>query len=266
LPVLSITDTFTFLQDVGRNVATHLDLRYLFFYGDQNLRHGSGTSGIMVWGSLPLMAAGLLVLLKKKRGEGLVLLGWWMVAVLPAALVYEVPHSLRTLNALPMIILLQALGAGYFFRHNRRWLVYALSLVFIWSTWLYGYDYFNHYPKRAAASWQLSYKQLVERLKTYEGEYREIYVPEIDRYYLFHLFYHRIEPAVYREQLGKSGKGLIGSYRLGGDLDQVLALHDPQVLIVLPAENEYDATKYRLVEVVYEYDRPAFQLITATAL
>ena len=87
-------------RELIKNYTDNLSLNYLFLTGDPNLRHGTGEHGLFLLIFLPVLLIGLYELFKKQRPELLILIVWWLIALLPASVPETTPHSLRSLNAL----------------------------------------------------------------------------------------------------------------------------------------------------------------------
>ncbi len=125
-----------------KNYLAHFSPQFLFFSGDANPRHAVGGFGQMLWVEAPLLVAGLLRVCKRVRNPRArverVLLGWFLLAPLSAALTNEgIPHALRTLHGLPAPQILCALGVldlgGWVRRRwgSGKWL--ARGGAFIWG-------------------------------------------------------------------------------------------------------------------------------------
>jgi hypothetical protein len=94
------------------NYAAHLDFNFLFVSGDSNLRHGMGRHGLFLLIGVPFLILGGWRLWARERGVLLLLLGWWLAALLPASVPLNVPHALRSLNALLPLSLLIGYGVA----------------------------------------------------------------------------------------------------------------------------------------------------------
>jgi 4-amino-4-deoxy-L-arabinose transferase-like glycosyltransferase len=120
----------------ARNYLAHFSPSFLFIAGDPNGRHHAPGTGMLFWWMLPLLAAGLAVLARRRdlahRG---VLVAWLLLYPLGGSLTNDQPvHASRTLPGLPALCLLAALGLGAIVawigrRRARPPLVMALAAV-----------------------------------------------------------------------------------------------------------------------------------------
>lgn len=185
------------LKRLAVNLATNMDLRYLFFSGDPNLRHGTGQTGLML---LPLglfFFTGWITMFKRYWRQAIFLLGWWLAAIIPASIPLTLPHALRSLNALPVLALVIGYGVTVMWQSRFRWakiIATGVLLLSLLSFSLYWHDYWQHYPERSAEAWQYGYEQLAGYLNTASQSYQAIYIVPADRLYLYLLFFMKIPP------------------------------------------------------------------------
>lgn len=162
------------LQALAANYAQQLDLNYIFFTGDPNLRHGTGTVGLFYWWLLPALFVGGYWWLTQKPKAGILLFSWWLLALLPASVPTDVPHALRSLNALlPMTLILTAgvlqiilsVQAATKKLNLIRWVIWcmvAVGLIATISSYLF--DYYGAYAERSAVAWQGGYHELAAEI------------------------------------------------------------------------------------------------------
>lgn len=140
------------------NMALNLSPGYLFWSGDANLRHATGSWG--QWSPLEIAALALAVVLlvvgrRQKSREELVLWGlclWaYLAGVIPAALTWESnPHALRSLGAAPFLALV---AGGVLAKAEEHWLwIKSLLLVgaVVFVAAFVG-TYFGSYPEKSRA-------------------------------------------------------------------------------------------------------------------
>jgi hypothetical protein len=190
-----VYNQYTFLaRDLGRQMLTFFDPDYVFNTGDGNRRHSSGYVGITWWVTLPLIVIGSLSMWsRQKRILGFLVL-WWLIGILPAAVPEEVPHSLRSMNALPVLPILSAVGFTRLWQ-GRKYLAIQVSLVVIIVGFLFesvGFlkHYFSVYPHISASMWQDGYIPLAQFIAEAQPRYDVIYVDvNDDRFFLYYLPY-----------------------------------------------------------------------------
>ena len=146
------------LITLAKNILAHLSPSYLFLKGDSNLRHGTGSFGILSWlDTLAVVAFVILCVqtLRRRaslRSSGAIALCLWgfFTAIVSASLTWEgIPHALRSIGGSPFvalttgIILATALDQ---IRHITKIIIIAATAFMI----CFGYIYFAVYPERSA--------------------------------------------------------------------------------------------------------------------
>lgn len=189
--------TYT-LKELLINVGDHLSFEYLFFSGDPNPRHSTGVVGVMLPTMIPLFIAGLISYWKVNRRLVLFLLLWWAVSLLPASIPETTPHGLRSLTALPAIVLILAQGVTYLVKKSKNTHQVKLNFIYIalvvlnFITFLH--YYITQYPNETAHYWQDGNKQLAEFVSTHRSSFDHIFITDSDRLHLYLLLYLRIPP------------------------------------------------------------------------
>jgi 4-amino-4-deoxy-L-arabinose transferase-like glycosyltransferase len=196
------------VQALLKNVSSNLSLSFLFVSGDPNLRHGTGEHGLFLFPFLPFLLIGFSELAKRKPRILLLLIGWWLIGILPASVPNDTPHALRSLNALLPISLILGFGLSWVFTkegltkfvsHRPSTLqpskllkilqAIIISTIFI-SSFSFLHHYFTYYPQDSAFDWQDGYTQLATELAKQSPGVSEIWVtPFEDRLYLWLLAY-----------------------------------------------------------------------------
>jgi len=190
----------------------HLDPNWLFITGDMPRHHVPGMGLLYIW-ELPFIITGFIVLLfLKNKKSTAVILSWLLLAPIPAALTYDVPHAVRTIQMLPMLQILSAMGiiTGYEFVKKREWKsllrygVIGIFLIAVLITFLY---YLNQYFVQQnyfyAKDWQYGYKEAIEEVEKNKGRYDDIIVAStvpMDQSYIFFLYYLKYPPDVYQKE------------------------------------------------------------------
>ncbi len=156
-------------QALFANYSDNLSASFLFFTGDLNLRHGTGTHGLFLWFWLPALAVGLFAAWRKSWSITLALVMWWLAALLPASVPENTPHALRTLNALIPIALIMSVGAQRIWSwlaaqkpiisFISRSIVVLVLIVTVGEFELY---YTTTYQQKAYASWQTDFDKTMD--------------------------------------------------------------------------------------------------------
>lgn len=175
-------------SSLAKNYAAHLDLDFLFIHGDANLRHGTRQSGLFLWPLLPFLFIGAWQLWQKNRPALLILSGYWLAALLPASVPLDVPHALRSLNALLPAALIIAFGTAELTRWiwQRRRQVPSILLASIFlilylaTLGQFFWHYLTVYPQVSASEWQADFDTLTEEIAKHQHTYSYIYVQNLD--------------------------------------------------------------------------------------
>lgn len=179
---------FLQLKQFVSNYGKNLDPNFLFIHSDQNLRHTTARHGLFLLAFAPFLIIGVIGGVSKYSKSSILLIIWWMTALIPASVSYELPHALRSLNALTPITILLAVGMFEAY----RWMVkqkkqIATSIIMFWTVLLminlldFSSDYFFSYPQRSASAWSDGHKQLVVETWTLLNENPDIENVFVDR-------------------------------------------------------------------------------------
>ncbi|MBD3250103.1 MAG: hypothetical protein GF381_00845 [Candidatus Pacebacteria bacterium] len=190
------------LRELAKNFADHLSFNYLFISGDSNLRHGTGRHGLFLWPWLVPFLAGLYAVFKKRWQTGLLLLVWWLLALLPASVPETTPHALRSLNALiPLAVII---GFGFSWLTTKS----SLKLVRLWVLVLatifiqFCYHYFLVYPQISAKAWQAGYRQTARVVSRLADDVDHVYFDLADnRIFLWVLAFGDYQPQKIQSEL-----------------------------------------------------------------
>lgn len=170
-------------RDFLVNWSSHFDLDFLFFRGDTNLRQHSGYFGQFLLIFLPFYGIGMYLLFTHFRSHLSKLLGvLLLLAPIPAAMVYEVPHASRAIYLFVPFAIIIAWGIHEFSHWSKRWLLAMLSLAVLVNAGFFYADYFIEYPKRSSEAWLYSYNQVAAYVRAHYREFSQI---DIDERYWF---------------------------------------------------------------------------------
>lgn len=193
-----------FLKKLLSNMLSHFEPTYLFFWGDANLRHSTSQVGLMYISMIIPFILGWFWLYKNKPRIGWFVLMSWLGALIPASVPTTVPHALRSLNALPLMLIVLGSGMHALFNIKKSKIILPATIVLIMllELGLFWHDYWHHYPKRSASDWQYGYIQLQEYLRDNYHNYDKFIVSNIDdRMYLYTLFYNQIDPQLIKRSI-----------------------------------------------------------------
>ena len=189
---------------------SHYDLNWLFLTGDSERHHAPHMGLLYLW-ELPFLLIGIYALLffPFPTKTKLLIFSWFLITPLPAAITFDVPHAVRTLNFLPTFQIFIALGLiqTFLFLKNYRLKILVCSLFFIILFCNFAY-YFNQYFVQQnyyySREWQYGYEDAVKFVKQIEGKYDTIMIARdtpLDQSYIFFLFYLQYPPQEYQQQI-----------------------------------------------------------------
>jgi 4-amino-4-deoxy-L-arabinose transferase-like glycosyltransferase len=180
-----------------KNYADHLNFNFLFLTGDSNLRHGTTQHGLFLLSMLPLFIVGIYQLTKKHWQSLILLLSWWIAALLPASVPETTPHALRSLNALIPLSIFIGLGLTTFLNYLQKLqptlkkiTLSLTALIIALNSFYFLNYYFVHYPTASAADWQYGYKQVAQLITQEKNAVRTVWIDAMEaRFYLWILGY-----------------------------------------------------------------------------
>ena len=156
------------LTAVGRfagNYLSYFSPSFLVINGDGSLRQTTGIGGVIVAATLPLMIAGLvrLVIRRREPYSRFVVLGL-LLSPVPAALTLVAPHALRGAGIFAFLVVLMIEGLAWTreLLASRRVLAMALVALVALSASPYFVDFFSAYPVRAAAAFDAGEAQAMQ--------------------------------------------------------------------------------------------------------
>lgn len=211
-----------YAQTMVKNYLHHYNPLWLFITGDSERHHAPDMGLLYLW-ELPFVIIGIVMCLfspriRKYKKTRLFLLGWFLIAPLPAVITTDVPHAVRTLNFLPTHQIFTAIGlisTYVFIRQYRvfgmeykvlRTILYALFVIFISLNFIY---YLNQYfvvQNRAYSQhWQYGYKEAVAYVQERYDSYDKILVSNtvpLDQSHIFFLYHLQYPPHIYQKEQG----------------------------------------------------------------
>lgn len=190
---------------------------YAGYFSPQFLGHEGGTQyqfsvphfGVIYPVELPFFYLGLGALLigfSGLSGEKKFLLGWLLLAPVPAAVTRDPFQVLRSALMLPVVPIIA--GYGFiifinFIRKRRAMLAKLLAAAFFLALFIFFVRYMSNlwfiYPRAYSFAWQYGYKQAAEYIKAEGSKYPRIAVTKkYGEPHEFLLFYLQYDPAGYR--------------------------------------------------------------------
>ncbi len=156
---------------------------------------------------LPFFYIGLLLIvlkLFKLSAEQKVLVGWLLLAPLPAAVTRDPYQVVRALTLLPIIQLITAYGFVEFLklvRSKKGAKTLVGLLIIIWCVFVgrYLYNWWVVYPVDYSWSWQYGYKQAIQYVVENQDKYQTVaFTKKYGEPHEYFLFFTQYDPASYQ--------------------------------------------------------------------
>lgn len=204
-----------FAKEAGLNFLDHFNFKYLFVSGDNNPRHSSQNFGEFYYFDLLFFVFALVFLFKKRNIATAILCFILFAAVLPASFTKDTPHALRTLVALPVLIIFLSFGIWQFlelFKNNQIKTITTKIVILIYLVFfaLFFYQLIYIYPNKYKPEWQFGYQEMIGKLNKIENNYETIYITrEQGRPAMYYFFYTETDPSLVQNanQLAKKDQG-----------------------------------------------------------
>ncbi len=204
------------IDQFGSAFASYFGPSFLFLQGDSNpTLHPPGLGQLLPEQAL-LIALGLTALIGSRRRKlALVLLGWIVLGVLPAAMLVPAPHALHSILAFAPWTLLSALGFTTLleldFRNRMLKLGAAVAIVIAtivsgsWFVWVY----FRDYPVLEESDFRYGLDQVVRDSEKF-GDGPRVFLTDLGTGYIFVLFFRPYPPELFQRTRVVRENGMFG--------------------------------------------------------
>lgn len=207
---------------ITRAYLSHFDPRWLFLNQGAD-KHKIPGLGLFYFWELPLLCLGIywFLLGRFKRETKFLVLAWWLLASLPAALTTDAPHAMRSFNLLPIPQILVALGVVCLFlkiKAKQKLLAIGLGGLVLVSLAYLVHNYFINFPQEQSQSFQLALAEAIDYVLANEKKYDQIIFSNHDQTaqsYMFFLFFSQYDPELYQRQGGTISAGFEKSHQIG---------------------------------------------------
>ncbi len=202
---------------------SHFEPNWLFYRGD-SLRHQPPYMGLLYIFELPFILIGLYILIFSNISRRIkaFIIGYILIAPIPASVTIDIPHAVRTINMLPVPQILSALGLLYVYmkimqqkKILRAILFTCIALFMAFNVAYYFMQYFvqmNYYYSKA---WQYGWKEAVEYARVESENFDQVIVTNmspLDQSYMFFLFYNKYDPHTYLSEGGTKSGGFAAEH------------------------------------------------------
>lgn len=187
------------------NYFSHFSYDFLFTDRGYPDRYRIAGAGLLYLFELPLLATGIITLIRQKKREGLLLLGWLAVTPLGSALTFDdVPNLQRTLLIFPALSIVLASGANQIIEWPtknkiiRRLIktgIITLALIGIYNFLFYLHQYYVHEPVHKPWFRNEGYEKLVPTVNKLLPNYQKAVITTRESApAIFFLFFSEYDP------------------------------------------------------------------------
>ncbi len=204
------------IDQFGSAFAGYFGPSFLFLQGDSNpTLHPPGLGQLLPEQAL-LIALGLTALIGSRRRKlALVLLGWIVLGMLPAAMLVPSPHALHSILAFAPLTLLSALGFAALleFDFRSRLVKLGAAAVIVIATIASGSwfvrVYFRDYPVLEESDFRYGLDQVVRDSEKF-GDGPRVFLTDLGTGYIFVLFFRPYPPELFQHTRVVREDGLFG--------------------------------------------------------
>ncbi len=192
------------LQLVAQNTYSQLSPNFWISGADAaSVRHSVSGHGVLYKLQFSLFLIGLGFLLKRiRKNYSIFLIGWVVIGIIPAVLGDVVPHSLRSLLALPAIMIISAIGWAFIeskiarIEVNTKLIFHSLLVFVLFAEFVsYIHAYYYSYALSSALDHQYGYKEAIAIAKTRGRHVNKVVITDAyGQPYIYTLLYRRITP------------------------------------------------------------------------
>ncbi len=202
------------------NYLSYFDPVFLFFEGDNLLRHSLKGFGQLHRMEMLTLLLGFTAMASERKRSHWVLLAWLLAYPLAAAVAVEPHHALRSLIGAPVFALISGVGLGALYQQTpkprvRQVVVGVFSVTLLVSAGLWVTAYFGSYRVYGASAWKYGFEEAL----SVAGDSSSpclVMSNELMAPHLFYLFYHQVDPEVYRASPWSAAPDIrIESYDVG---------------------------------------------------
>lgn len=231
-----------------QNYISSFSTKFLFLTGDDNIRHGFGSHGLLYLIDFFTILIGIYLWAKNKTTLGSLFFLILLIAPVPFALTRDSfsPHATRLIFMLPSLIYFSASTISKF-----KYLIF----VYIFSFVFFSHYYFSHYPQDSAMQWHTGMKDTVMLTKNYSQNI--YYSSKYEPFTPFFLYYHPYQQLPSISQITNdsfSGITLDNKYFFG-NINPSNTSQIPLGSIVVVPESEYKSGQYDSFKTIQKVEK-----------
>lgn len=207
-------EKLSYAPEVLYGYLSHLRLDFIYLGRTDGSTNYVPNTGLAYLVELPFLLYGLfrLFTLKNKKPAYL-LIGWLLLAPVPASVTYGIPTSIRTTIILPSLQIITAFGILSFWGRVKMPKIKFASLVlfafvFCYSVAQYLEMYYVQAPIERDRFWYTSYRQVALTSQKLSHYYDQVIVStSLDQPQSFFLYYLKMDPGRYLQDFGGTVSG-----------------------------------------------------------
>lgn len=197
-PRLLVNKVTYFIFTATKNYLSHFNPQFLFVNGSSHYQFNIPNHPLIYPVFLPLLILGLI----SSISHPIILLSF-LIAVIPAAITRDAPHTLRSIVFLPLSTIIIGLGLNQIFIRKPKITGSILILVLLVSQLIFWPQY-QKYTNQYSSSWQYGYKQVVEFTRQNYHNYDQIvFTKKYGEPHQFLLFFWPWDPNAYQNDPNK---------------------------------------------------------------
>lgn len=135
-----------------------------------------------------------------------------------------------------------------------KYVFFGLAALTLVSFFVYLHNYWLHYPAHSASFWQYGYQQAAEALGQPEFAQKTVYVENIDRMYLYFLFFNRIPPELVQGKTKAFVAANFERYRFVNVNQHLIDTMNPGEVIMMAAANPLTQQFRAPVKIIADYE------------
>jgi 4-amino-4-deoxy-L-arabinose transferase-like glycosyltransferase len=190
-----------------QNYLSHFTPHFLFINGDEIARSKVPDMGQSYIFLAPFLLIGLFSVLKLDTKAKKIILVWFLLSPLAAAMTFQSPHALRSQNMIIPLTVITSLGTFQFF----NWLKYPklkfvtfflLFIILSASFAIYLHRYYVAYPRQLPTAWEYGFDQLADYIEQNQDKYDQIIISDrYDQPYIIMAFYLKYPPEKFQKEI-----------------------------------------------------------------
>jgi len=191
-----------------KNYLSHFSPHFLFLSGDEIARSKVPDMGQFYFVLAPFFFLGFLNLLKLDTKGKKVILAWFLISPLAAALTFQSPHALRSQNMVIPLTVIISLGIYQFFNWLRyKKIVFTIAIMLFvfalgFSFTCYLHRYYIAYPRQLPFAWEYGFDQVANYVKENQNKYDQIIISDrYDQPYIIMAFYLKYPPNKLQQEI-----------------------------------------------------------------